>query len=235
MSGDATRAPRSRAAAGDDRAVRVAEHDVGAHRDELVGEDQAVLEHPLVDQHRALALGREGDGDRGQVGRERGPGAVLDLALELADVARDASSWPPGTMTSRAVELGVAGRGGAKTRRIMRRSSGTVSLMRISPPGHAGQGHERADLDVVGRDGVVAAAEAVLAPSTVITFEPMPSIAAPIATSMRARSWTWGSQAALPIDRRRPGSARRPSARSRCHDRRLVHEELGRREARRAR
>ena len=36
-------------------------------------------------------------------------------------------------------------------------------------------------------------------PCTVITFEPMPSICAPILTSRRARSWTCGSQAALPI------------------------------------
>ena len=36
-------------------------------------------------------------------------------------------------------------------------------------------------------------------PCTVITFEPTPSICAPIFTSRRARSWTCGSQAALPI------------------------------------
>ena len=36
-------------------------------------------------------------------------------------------------------------------------------------------------------------------PWTVITLEPMPSIAAPIFTSMRARSCTWGSDAALRI------------------------------------
>ena len=36
-------------------------------------------------------------------------------------------------------------------------------------------------------------------PWTVITFEPMPSIWAPILTNSRARSWTWGSQAAFPI------------------------------------
>ena len=34
-------------------------------------------------------------------------------------------------------------------------------------------------------------------PWTVITFEPMPSTWAPILISRRARSWTWGSQAAL--------------------------------------
>ena len=36
-------------------------------------------------------------------------------------------------------------------------------------------------------------------PCTVITFEPMPSICVPIATSIRARSWTCGSEAAFRI------------------------------------
>ena len=35
------------------------------------------------------------------------------------------------------------------------------------------------------------------APCTTSTFEPMPSIRAPICSSRRARSWTWGSEAAL--------------------------------------
>ena len=39
----------------DDHAVRVAEDDPRAHRDELVDEEQAVLEHLLEDQDRALA------------------------------------------------------------------------------------------------------------------------------------------------------------------------------------
>src|SRR5277367_6180123 len=42
----------------DDRAVRVAHDDVGAHQDQLVREDQTVLEHPLVYEDRALSLRR---------------------------------------------------------------------------------------------------------------------------------------------------------------------------------
>ena len=45
----------------------------------------------------------------------------------------------------------------------MRRSSGTVSLMRSSPPVTAASAMKRADLDVVGADRVVGAAELVLA------------------------------------------------------------------------
>ena len=47
--------------AGDDRAVRVAEDDARAHRDELVGEEQPVLEHLLEDEHRPARLGRDRD------------------------------------------------------------------------------------------------------------------------------------------------------------------------------
>ena len=36
-------------------------------------------------------------------------------------------------------------------------------------------------------------------PWTCMTLEPMPSIAQPILLSIRARSWTWGSEAALRI------------------------------------
>src|SRR3954453_206524 len=39
-----------------ERAMRVGDEDVGAHRDELVAEEQARLEHPLVDEDLALAL-----------------------------------------------------------------------------------------------------------------------------------------------------------------------------------
>ena len=134
MSGDSTRSPRSCAGAADDRAVRVAERDVGAHQDELVGEDQAVLEHPLVDQHRALALGRQRDGDRRQVGRERRPRAVLDLGLVLADVARGDQLSGRRARSRRRRRARSAGPSLPKTSRIIRRSSGSVSSIRSSPP-----------------------------------------------------------------------------------------------------
>src|SRR5918998_934291 len=56
----------------DDRPVGIADRDLRAHRDELVDEEQAVLEHLLEDQDRALGLGRERHRDRGEVGREGG-------------------------------------------------------------------------------------------------------------------------------------------------------------------
>ncbi len=95
------------ARAGDDRAVRVAHDDVGAHQDQLVGEDQAVLEHPLVHEDRALGLRGERDRDRGQIGRERRPGTVLDLALVLPHVGLHDELLPAGHEHVVAVELGA--------------------------------------------------------------------------------------------------------------------------------
>ena len=72
-------------------------------------------------------------------------------------------------------------------------------------------------------------------PWTVITFEPIPSIAAPIFTSMRARSCTCGSEAALRITRvagRERGRHQRVLGR---HHGRLVHQEVARREPARRR
>ena len=71
-----------------------------------------------------------------------------------------------------------------------------MSLIRTAS-GHSGQGHERADLDVVGCDVVLAAPQALGA----VDREHVganPRMSAPILTSRRARSCTWGSQAALP-------------------------------------
>src|SRR6185503_16080158 len=72
-----------------DRPVGIAEHDPSAHRSQLVDEEQPVLEHLLVDQDNALGLRRHGQGDAGQVRRECGPGAVVDLGDHVADVVLD--------------------------------------------------------------------------------------------------------------------------------------------------
>src|SRR6185436_8604554 len=48
-----------------DRTVRVADDHPSAHRDQLVDEVEAVLEHLLVDQDQAFGLGRHRDRDAG--------------------------------------------------------------------------------------------------------------------------------------------------------------------------
>ena len=109
---DSTRSPCSARGPADDRAVRIAQRDARAHEHELVGEEQAVLEHLLEDQDRALGLGRERDGDRGQVGRERRPWAVLDLRRLYSPTSRcdDAGSGRRGTSTSRALDHALRAR-----------------------------------------------------------------------------------------------------------------------------
>ena len=79
----------------------------------------------------------------------------------------------------------------------MRRSSAIDALDRHLAAGHAGERHERADLDVVGRDGVVAAVRAGRRRGRSSRWSRSRRSRAPILTSMRARSCTCGSEAAL--------------------------------------
>src|SRR5919204_518862 len=85
-----------------------------------------------------------------------------------------------------------------KTRRIMRRSSGSVSLMRSSPPVTPASAMNEPISMWSGPTSCVHPPSSAR-PVIVRTFEPMPRMSAPIFTSIRARSWTCGSHAALPI------------------------------------
>ena len=78
----------------------------------------------------------------------------------------------------------------------MRRSSGTVSLMRSSPPVTPASAMNE---PISMWSGLTACSQPPrrATPWTVRTLEEIPSIAAPMRTSMRARSCTCGSQAAL--------------------------------------
>ena len=132
---------------GDERAVHVPESDLGPHRDELVGEEQAVLEHPLVDGNavpsdcvasaRAIEVRSAGKAGQGPSWTRHWNSPTSFCTTGLA---------PGTTMSSCVGSLSRPRRPGC--RRIIRRSPGTVSLIRTAS-GHSGQGHERADLDVV--------------------------------------------------------------------------------------
>ena len=80
----------------------------------------------------------------------------------------------------------------------MIRSSGSASRIRSSPLVAAASAMKLATSMWSGQIRC-SAPPSLSRPCTVITFEPMPSICAPILTSRRARSWTWGSQAAFAI------------------------------------
>ena len=117
-----------------DRSVRVAEHDARAHRDELVDEEQPVLEHLLEDHDRAVGLGRDGRGDAGEVGRERRPGAVVDLRDGVALVGLDReASWSGGTRSaSPSISTRIPSR--SKVSLIIRMSDARTSVIVMSEP-----------------------------------------------------------------------------------------------------
>src|SRR5918997_4934271 len=106
-------------------------------------------------------------------------------------------SWPPGTTTSAPSSSERRPRR-SKTRRIMRRSLGIVSRMRSSPPVTPASAMND-PISMWSGPIVWSQPWRPAVPLTVRTLEPMPWMSAPIFTSIRARSWTCGSQAALPI------------------------------------
>ena len=138
--------------------MRIAEHDARAHADQLVDEEQARLEHLLVNEHEPLALRRGDERDRHRVGRERRPRLILELRHVSAEVAlndllllrrndevrsvddaRDAEAREAHQRRAQMLDAGV---GDANVRRR-----------------HRGQADERADLDVIGPDAMRRAAE----------------------------------------------------------------------------
>ena len=80
----------------------------------------------------------------------------------------------------------------------MIRSAGSTSRIRSSPPVAAASAM-KLPTSMWSGEIVCSAPPRLSAPLTVITLEPIPSTRAPILVSRRARSWTWGSQAALEI------------------------------------
>ena len=75
-------------------------------------------------------------------------------------------------------------------------SSGTQSRIRSSPPVTPASAMKEA-ISMWSGETACSQPPRLPMPWTYMTFEPMPSIAAPILLSMRARSCTWGSEAAL--------------------------------------
>src|SRR6185436_20725215 len=67
----------------------IAEHDARTHPDELVHEEEAGLEHLLENEEHARALRSRDDGGGHHVGRESGPGTVLQLGNVPSEVRPD--------------------------------------------------------------------------------------------------------------------------------------------------
>ena len=140
----------------------IAEGDASAHRDELVGEEQPVLEHLLEDQDRPVRLGREGEGDRRQVGREGRPGPVVDLRDRVAHVVADRELLIRGDQEVAALDQALQ----AEPLELPPDHQQVAGLDVADPqlpPGRGRQRHEAPDLDVVRADHVLGAAEPIAA------------------------------------------------------------------------
>ena len=138
--------------------MRVAEDDPGAHPDELVDEEETALEHLLEDEHGAVRLRRRHDRDRGQVGRERGPGAVLDLRDLAAEVVLDLEPLARRDAHGRLPHLDLDAEP-RERRQDREQIPGLDVLDRDVAAGGGREADEAADLDVLGSDAPVAAVQ----------------------------------------------------------------------------
>src|SRR5262249_52416541 len=162
-----------------------------------VDEEQPVLEHLLEDQDRPVRLGGQRQRDRGQVRRECRPGAVVDLGDRIPLIVADCQLLLGRHQQVLALDHGLQAEPtevAADPLPAARAPAGN----REPAVGGGGRGMELGDLVVV-RGAAWPAPPSFGWPWTVITLEPIPSTFAPILQSSLARSWTWGSQAALPI------------------------------------
>src|SRR2546429_9904449 len=116
--------------------------------DHAVDEEEPALEELLVDQNRALRLGRQDEGQRSEVGGEGGPGAVIDLRNGATIVGHDREFLVRWHDERRAVDPGVDAQ-------ASERESGHVEVLGHDvgdsefPTGHGPDGDEGANLNVV--------------------------------------------------------------------------------------
>ena len=140
--------------------MRIAEDDPRAHRHELVDEEQPVLEHLLEDQDGAPRLRRDRQRDRRQVGREPGPGAVLDLRDLGAQVVADHELLPGRDAHGRPLDL-VADAEPLEAGPDRDEVLGLDVLDHELPVGDGAEADEARDLDVVGADPPLTAVQAL--------------------------------------------------------------------------
>ena len=131
-------------------AVRVAQDHARAHVAELVHKEQPALEHLLEDEDLALRLRRDDERDRGEVGREGRPGAVLDLGDHRAEVLAHDQFLPGRNTDARLAYLD------RDPQPVRRRAGWTRVVWTALVDGHVAAGHsgaadEASDLDVVGQ------------------------------------------------------------------------------------
>ena len=138
--------------------VRIAEDDPGTHAYQRVGEEHAAVEHLLEEEHHAARLRGNGDGDRHHVGREGGPGAVIDLGDLVPKVVADCQLLLCGHMEV-AVGKPILHAEPAEDVADHPHIVGHHIFDGDGRSGHRRQPDEGADLEVVGADAVTARLE----------------------------------------------------------------------------
>ncbi len=133
--------------------MRIAEDDPRPHGHELVGEEHPRLEHLLVNEHRALALGGRDQRDGREIGRKGGPGSVIDLGNRAEGVLADRAGLVPVHRQDVPIHRHPNPEALEGDERGVQVLDGRVLDGELAPR-HGGEADERARLDVVGSDPV---------------------------------------------------------------------------------
>ena len=142
----------------DDSTVGVAENNLGTHVDELVDEEQAALEHLLMEQHGTAGLGGHNDQHRQQVGRQARPRGVSERHDGAVDERVDDVVLLVRYIEVVAVDLNLnteAAEGIGDDAEVVDRDV----LDADAVAAHGSHADERADLNHVGQQTVVGAVQ----------------------------------------------------------------------------
>src|SRR2546422_620075 len=145
--------PAQRRGPRDHGAMRIAQNDARTHTDQLVDEKQPRLEQLFEHEQQSFALGRHDDGDGHEVRRKRGPRSVFELGDVTAQIGTDAA-----LLAGIDDEFGaVEPRPDAEALEREQSRPKVVAAHAVDRDRTARDGREsdeRADLDVIGADGV---------------------------------------------------------------------------------
>ena len=133
--------------------MRVTQDDSRAHVDQPIHEEQAALEHLLVDEDRARALGGQDERHGREVGGEARPGGVVDGGNGAAEVVGHRQPLAARHHERGALQLRLHAEAGEDEPDHAQVIGRHVEHAQLAAR-HGGQRDERADLDVVGPDPV---------------------------------------------------------------------------------
>ena len=141
-----------------DRAVWIAQDNARAHGDEAVHKEQAALEHPVVNDHRAVGLRGRHQHNAHQVGGKARPRRVADIGHGVVHVCLDTQLLTAADKQVVAANLAVETQP-AKHQAHHAQVFRTGILDQQFAVRRARQPDKRADLDVIGADAEVCAVQ----------------------------------------------------------------------------